>query len=148
MTIWKRPFTLDDAAFSRSGTMVDHLGIEFIEKGPDFLRARMPVDQRTLQPFGIMHGGASCALAETVGSVAANYCVDPASHRCVGLEINTSHIKMVRSGYVVGTAKPLHLGRSTQVWEILIHDEAGQLISVNRLRMAVLDVTKKAFGGS
>ncbi len=138
MSIWKTPFTLEEAAASRAGTMVDHLGIEFIEIGPDFLRARMPVDKRTLQPYGIMHGGASCALAETVGSVAAHYCVDHREQRCVGLEINTSHIKMVRSGFVIGTAKPLHLGRSTQVWEILIHDEEGQLVSANRLRMAVL----------
>jgi 1,4-dihydroxy-2-naphthoyl-CoA hydrolase len=141
MAIWKMPFTLEEAAASRAGTMVDHLGITFIEIGPDFLRARMPVDQRTLQPYGIMHGGASCALAETVGSVAGNFCVDQSRKRCVGLEINTSHIKMVRSGSVVGTAKPLHLGRSTHSWEILIHDEKGQLISVNRLRLAVLEIS-------
>jgi uncharacterized protein (TIGR00369 family) len=97
----------------------------------------MPVDRRTLQPFGIMHGGASCVLAETVGSIAANYCVD-AGWYCVGMEINTSHIKVARQGYVYGTAKPFHLGKSTQVWEILIKDEQGQLVSVNRLRMSVL----------
>lgn len=139
MAIWKRHFTLEDASKSRANTMVDHLGIEFIAKGDDFLEAKMPVDHRTKQPYGIMHGGASCALAETVGSVAANYCVDHATHYCVGIEINTSHIKMIREGYVIGTAKPFHIGRSSQVWEILIHDEAGHLISVNRLRMAVLE---------
>lgn len=139
MPIWKKNFTLQDAAASRSDTMVDHLGIEFTDIGDDFLRARMPVDKRTLQPFGVMHGGASCVLAETVGSVAANYCIDPTRHRCVGIEINTSHLKMAKVGYVIGTAKPLHLGRTTQVWEILINDEAGQLISVSRLRMAVLE---------
>lgn len=118
--------------------MVDHLGIEFIEIGDDYLTAKMPVDERTKQPHGIMHGGASCALAETIASVAANYCVEADKFYCVGLEINTSHIKMARSGYVIGVAKPLHLGRSTQLWEIMIHDEKGQLISANRLRLAVL----------
>lgn len=137
MTIWKYPFTLEDAALSRQGTMVDHLGIEFVEVGADFLTARMPVDKRTLQPHGIMHGGASCALAETVGSIAANYCVEKEWY-CVGMEINTSHIKMARKGYVYGTAKPFHLGKSSQVWEILIKDDEGSLISINRLRMAVL----------
>ena len=139
MSIWFRPFTLEEAQTSRKNTMVDYLGIEFVEIGDDFLSARMAVDHRTMQPYGIMHGGASCALAETVASVAANYCVDPERFYCVGLEINTSHIKMVRSGYVIGVARPLHLGRNTQVWEILIRNEEGQLISVNRLRMAVLE---------
>lgn len=137
MTIWKQPFTIEDAAKSRQGTMVDHLGIEFVEAGPNFLTARMPVDRRTLQPYGIMHGGASCALAETVGSIAANYCVEIGWY-CVGMEINTSHIKVVREGHVYGTAKPIHLGKSSQVWEILIKDDHGNLISINRLRMAVL----------
>lgn len=137
--IWQRHFTLEEASASRAGTMMEQLGIELIEMGDDFLRARMPVDQRTRQPFGILHGGASCALAETVGSIAAYYCIDTAEHYAVGVEINTSHLKMVRSGYVYGTAKPLHIGRSTQVWEILIRDEEGQLISANRLRMSVLD---------
>jgi len=140
MSIWHKKFTIEDAEKSRKGTMVDHLGMEFTEIGDDFLTAKMPVDYRTLQPYGIMHGGASCALAETVGSIAANYCLDPKKNRAVGVEINTSHLKMVRSGYVYGTAKPLHLGRSTQVWEIHINDDAGNLISVSRLRMAVLDV--------
>ncbi|MCE5318178.1 MAG: hotdog fold thioesterase [Parachlamydia sp.] len=139
MPIWKRTFTLEEASATRSDTMMEHLGIELVEIGEDFLRARMPVDHRTKQVFGIMHGGASCALAETVGSIAAYYCIDTAQYYSVGVEINTSHIKTVRSGYVYGTARPFHIGRSTQVWEILIHDEAGQLISVNRLRMAVLD---------
>lgn len=138
MPIWKKTFTLEEASATRSDTMMEHLGIELVEIGEDFLRARMPVDQRTRQVFGIMHGGASCALAETVGSIAAYYCIDTTLYYSVGVEINTSHIKMVRSGYVYGTARPFHIGRSTQVWEILIHDEAGQLISVNRLRMAVL----------
>lgn len=139
MSIWKQEFTLEEAAMSRNKTMVDHLGIEFTEKGNNFLIARMPVDHRTRQPFGIMHGGASCVLAETVGSIAANYCVDMGKQYCVGIEINTSHIKMVREGYVYGKAIPLHLGKTTQVWEINIRDENSHLISVNRLRLAVLD---------
>lgn len=144
MSIWKKEFSIEEATKSRAGTMLEHLGIEFTQKGIDFLEAKMPVDHRTLQPYGIMHGGASCVLAETVGSVAANYCVDQSKHYCVGVEINTSHLKMARSGFVFGKAIPLHLGRSTQVWEILIRDEKGALISVNRLRMAVLDKADKA----
>lgn len=139
MSIWFKPVTLEELAQSRAHTMVDHLGIEFTEIGPDFLSAKMPIDFRTRQPMGIMHGGASCALAETVASIAANACVDPEKKACVGLEINTSHIKMVRSGYVTGTAYAKHLGRTTQLWEIEIHNEDGQLISLSRLRMAVLD---------
>jgi len=138
MTIWKRMITQQDASKSRAGTMMEHLGIEISEIGDDFIRGRMPVDRRTRQPYGIMHGGASCALAETLGSIGASYCVDE-NHYVVGLEINTSHIKMIKEGFVIGTAKPLHVGRSTQSWEILIHDESGDLISVSRLRMAVLE---------
>lgn len=137
--IWQRPFTIEEASASRSGTMMEQLGIELVEIGDDFLRARMPVDHRTRQVFGILHGGASCALAETVGSIGAYYCIDTQHHYAVGVEINTSHLKMVRSGFVYGTAKPFHIGRSTQVWEILIRDEEDQLVSVNRLRMAVLN---------
>lgn len=136
--IWKQSFTLEDAATSRQGTMVDHVAIKFVEVGLNFLRAQMPVDERTRQPFGIMHGGASCVLAETVASVAANFCVDSGFY-CVGVEINTSHIKTVQAGYVVGTAKPFHLGRSTQVWEIIIENDKGQLVSISRLRLAVLE---------
>lgn len=139
MGIWFRPITLSEVAKSRSQTMVDHLGIEFTEIGEDYLCARMPIDDRTMQPMRIMHGGASCALAETVASVAANFCVDPEKYACVGLEINTSHIKMVKAGFVTGVARPIHLGRSTQLWEIKIHDENNQIVSVSRLRMSVID---------
>jgi uncharacterized protein (TIGR00369 family) len=119
--------------------MVDYLGIEFVEIGDQYLKAKMPVDRRTKQPHGIMHGGASCVLAETIASVAANFCVEPDKFYCVGLEINTSHIKMAREGFVTGIAKPMHLGKSTQLWEILIHDDKEQLISASRLRLAVLE---------
>jgi len=124
---------------SRAGTMMEHLGIEIIHVGEDFMTARMPVDARTKQPFGIMHGGASCVLAETVGSVAASYCIDLTHWVCVGVEINTSHIKAVRGGYVTGTARPYHIGQSTQVWGIEIRDENQALVSVSRLRMAILE---------
>jgi 1,4-dihydroxy-2-naphthoyl-CoA hydrolase len=139
MKIWKSPVTLEDVQASRLNTMVDYLGIEFIEIGDQYLKAKMPVDRRTKQPHGIMHGGASCVLAETIASVAANFCVELDKFYCVGLEINTSHIKMARDGFVTGIAKPLHLGRSTQLWEILIHDDKEQLISASRLRLAVLE---------
>lgn len=139
MTIWFRPITLNELQKSRANTMVDHLGIEFSEIGNDYLCGTMPVDDRTRQPMGIMHGGASCALAETVASVAANYTVDQEKFVCVGLEINTSHVKMISSGYVKATAHPIHMGKSTQLWEIKIVDEQGRLISLNRLRMAVLE---------
>jgi len=119
--------------------MLDHLGIEFIEVGDDYLRARMPVDHRTKQPIGIMHGGASCVLAETIGSTAANYCVDYEKQYCVGLDINTNHVRQATGGYVIGTAKPYHLGKTTQVWGIDIVNEEGKLISVNRLTVMVLN---------
>ena len=138
MKIWQTPLDLAEANRRNQQTMAEQLGIEFTEIGDDFLVARMPVDQRTKQPIGIMHGGASCVLAETVGSTAANYCVDIKTHYCVGLDINTNHIKAMREGVVIGTARPLHLGRSTQVWSIEIKNTAGQLVSITRLTMAVL----------
>jgi uncharacterized protein (TIGR00369 family) len=120
-------------------TMSEHLGIEFIEVGADYMKAKMPVDKRTKQPIGIMHGGASCVLAETLGSTAANCCVDLTKQYCVGLDINTNHIRSAREGYVYATATPYHIGRTTQVWSIEIKDDSGKLISVNRLTMAVLN---------
>ncbi len=139
--IWSRPIIADDLTKYRDGTMADFIGIKFTEVGEDFLVATMPVNDRTFQPMRIMHGGASCVLAETLGSVAANCCVDHEKKVCVGLEINTSHIKMARSGLVKGSAIPVHIVRSTQLWEIHIVDEADNLISLTRLRVAVLDKT-------
>jgi uncharacterized protein (TIGR00369 family) len=139
MSIWKNRPTLEKLINMGPNTMVSLLGIEFVEVGDDFLKARMPVDARTHQPYGIMHGGASCTLAETVGSVAAIFCIDPSTQFSVGVEINTSHIKSIKSGWVYGTAKPFHLGKSTQVWEIKIENQEGELISVSRLRIAILD---------
>ena len=119
--------------------MVEYLGIDFIEIGDDYLVARMPVDHRTKQPLGIMHGGASCVLAETVGSTAANCCVDPALHYCVGLDINTNHLRQATEGYVIGAARPYHIGKRTQVWSIEIVNEKKQRISVNRLTVITLN---------
>jgi uncharacterized protein (TIGR00369 family) len=136
--IWRTDISFESLQQRSSQSMVDHLGIEFTEIGDDYLCAKMPVDQRTRQPIGIMHGGASCVLAETVGSTAANYTVDISSHYCVGLDINTNHIRSIREGEVFAKAKPFHLGKSTQVWGIEITDKEGRLISVNRLTMAVL----------
>ncbi len=138
MSIWFTYPTVDALQKRAAGTMIEHLGIEYLEVGDDFLRARMPVDVRTVQPFGILHGGASVALAETVGSSAANWCVDYAEQVCVGLDINANHVRAARSGYVVGTARPMHLGSSTQVWEIRIENELAQLVCIARLTMAVL----------
>jgi 1,4-dihydroxy-2-naphthoyl-CoA hydrolase len=118
--------------------MVAHLGIEYMEVGTDYIKARMPVDHRTHQPLGMLHGGASTALAETLGSVAANLSVDEKKYYCVGLEINANHIRSIKEGWVFGTAKPLHIGRSTQVWEILINNENEQLVCISRLTLAVI----------
>ncbi|MBL8523467.1 MAG: hotdog fold thioesterase [Betaproteobacteria bacterium] len=119
--------------------MVGHLGIEMIELGDDFLRARMPVDKRTHQPFGLLHGGASVALAETLGSMGAMLTVNPVQFQVVGLEINANHVRGVREGWVIGTARPLHRGKTTQLWEIKIVDEADKLVCVSRITIAVLD---------
>lgn len=137
MAIWKRKIDTQILNERNKNTMSDHLGIEFLEIGEDFMTASMPVDARTRQPLGIMHGGASCVLAETLGSIAANFCVEEGFY-CVGLDINTNHIRSVRDGLVLARTTPYHLGKSTQVWSIEIRDENSRLVSVNRLTMAVL----------
>ena len=137
-TIWHRRPSLAELN-SVKNTMVDHLGIEFVEVSDDFIKARMPVDHRTHQPMGLLHGGASVALAETLGSTGAFLCVDPAKYNVVGLEINANHIRGVRDGWVIGTARPLHRGRTTQLWEIRITDAAEKLVCISRLTMAVLE---------
>lgn len=142
MKIWHGDINVQSVNDRGKNTMSEHLGIEFIEVGEDFLTARMPVDHRTKQPAGIMHGGASCVLAETVGSTAANCCVDREKFYCVGLDINTNHIRSMREGYVIGTAKPFHIGKTTQVWGIEIINEDNQLVSITRLTMAVLPKLK------
>jgi 1,4-dihydroxy-2-naphthoyl-CoA hydrolase len=124
-------------ALSR-GTAIEMLGIELTELGADFLRGTMPVDARTRQPYGLLHGGASVLLAETLGSTAGNLCVAP-GRRCVGLEINANHLRAAREGTVTGTARPLHVGARTQVWEIRIEDARGKPVCVSRLTLAVVD---------
>lgn len=119
--------------------MVSHLGIEITDVGEDWISARMPVTNRTKQPFGLLHGGASVALAESVGSLAANLCVDMGRYHCVGLEINANHLRAVTEGYVHATARPLHVGKTTQVWDVRIHDDGGRLVCVSRLTMAVVE---------
>ncbi|MBD0261030.1 MAG: hotdog fold thioesterase [Cytophagales bacterium] len=131
--------TLDQLNQMNRGNMVGFLGIEFTEVGPDYVCARMPVDERTRQPMGLLHGGASVALAETLGSIAAYCTIDPGKQYCVGLDINANHVRGVSSGFVYGKASPLHVGRTTQVWEIRITDEAGKLVCISRITMAVLD---------
>ena len=124
---------------SPTPSMVDHLGIEFTAIGEDFLEATLPVDHRTIQPYGLLHGGASVVLAETLGSVAASLTLDLEKQVCVGLEINANHLKAVRSEKVKGIAKPVHLGKSTQVWEIKIYNQANELTCISRITMAILD---------
>lgn len=120
------------------GTMGGHLGIEFIEVGEDFIKAKMPVDHRTQQPYGLLHGGATAALAETLGSVGAMSVIDRETHFCVGLEINTNHMKSARDGYVTGVARPVHIGSKTQVWEIKVINDKEELISLSRITIMVL----------
>ncbi|ADI37572.1 thioesterase family protein [Waddlia chondrophila WSU 86-1044] len=139
MSIWKSPITIESISAIREKTMTEHVGIEFTEVGENFLKGKMPVDDRTKQPFGIMHGGASCVLAETLGSVAACHCVEIDKQVCVGLSLNINHIRMARSGWVYGIARPVHIGGKTQVWDIAIENEEGDLVSSTRLTLAVLD---------
>jgi len=139
MSIWFQPFTADELNTYQQQTMVTHLGIRYLEVGDDYLKASMPVDERTKQPAGILHGGASVALAETLGSTGANLVVDRKKKLCVGLEINANHTRAMREGQVIGIAKPLHIGGSTQVWEIRISDEQNRLVCISRITMAVLD---------
>lgn len=139
MSIWfdKEP-SLEKFKDFIKGTMDEHIGIEWIEAGENFLKARMPVDHRTKQAYGLLHGGASCVLAEAIGSVGSAMVVDFAKFICVGLEINANHIRSAREGYVTGIATPLHLGSSTHVWDIKIYDEKEKLICVSRLTVAII----------
>ena len=139
MSIWLQPFKLDDLNNYQQHTLVTHLGIRYTEIGDDYLKAVMPVDERTKQPAGILHGGASVALAETLGSTGANLVVDRKKKLCVGLEINANHVRAMRDGEVTGTARPLHIGGSTQIWEIRITDSDERLVCVSRITLAVLE---------
>ena len=139
MGIFTASATVESLNKWSKNTLSEQLGIEFTVIGDDYLEAKMPVDRRTHQPLGLLHGGASVALAETMGSVAATLCVDPSKQFCVGLEINANHLKSVREGFVTGTTRPIHIGKKTQVWEIRITSEQGELVCISRITMAVLD---------
>ncbi|MCM2283196.1 MAG: hotdog fold thioesterase [Desulfobacula sp.] len=135
--IWKKKFEIHELnAFSKD-SIVSNMGIEFLEKGPDFISAAMPVDNRTKQPLGILHGGASVVLAETLGSVASYMTLEDSSYS-VGMEVNANHLKSVTKGRVTGVVKPVHLGKTTQVWDITIKNEAGKPVCISRLTMAIL----------
>ena len=138
-SIWfSLDISLDQLNEMGKGNMAELLGMEFTEIGPDCLRAMMPVDHRTKQPYGLLHGGASTALAETVGSVASALIIDPEKQICVGLEINANHVRGIKEGYVHALVKPLHIGGSTHVWDIRITDDQHKLVCVSRLTVAVL----------
>jgi 1,4-dihydroxy-2-naphthoyl-CoA hydrolase len=139
MAIWHRQLKLEDIQKRGMGTMVEHIGICITEIGDDYLRGTMPVDNRTIQPMGLLHGGASVALAETLGSLAANFVIDNEKKYCVGLDINANHIRSAKKNLVTGTARPVHLGSTTQVWSIEIRDDENRLVCISRLTMAVLE---------
>ena len=138
MSIWHTTPVIEAMNGISENTLVKHLGIAFSAVGDDFLEATMPVDSRTHQPMGILHGGASVVLAETLASVGAYLCVDPSENYCVGLEINANHLRPVSNGLVTGTGRPIHLGKRTQVWEVRIRDEEERLNCISRVTMAVL----------
>jgi 1,4-dihydroxy-2-naphthoyl-CoA hydrolase len=139
MSIWfKKDLSLEDIKPLTPNTMGKHLGMEWVTIGDTFMQMRMPVDERTKQPYGLLHGGASCALAETIGSVASYFVIDNEKFICVGLEINANHIRSATKGFVTATCMPLHIGASTHVWDIKITDERDKLICVSRLTVAIL----------
>ncbi len=139
MSIWRHTPSLEQLNAAAAGTMIGALGIVFTEVGADFIRAEMPVDERTRQPFGLLHGGASVTLAETLGSMGASLCVDADRFACVGQEINANHLRSAKSGRVIGTARPVHIGGRSHVWGIEIVNEAGALVCISRLTMAVIE---------
>ena len=139
MPIWfNKSLTFSQLLPLGPGTMGEWLGMEWVAIGDDYLKMRMPVDHRTKQPYGLLHGGASCTLAETVGSIASHYVIDTEKYICVGLDINANHVRSVRAGYVTATCTPLHLGSTTHVWDIKIQDDSGKLICISRLTVAIL----------
>ena len=138
MAIWKQPISADALRLITADTAVSHLGIEFLEVGDDWLSARVPVNRQTCQPYGLLHGGVSVVLAETLGSCGAAFAV-PEGVKVVGLDINANHLRGVSAGWVTGVARAVHLGRSTQVWQVDLHDDAGKRVCTSRLTMAVLN---------
>lgn len=143
MRIWKQNFSLEGVNNMSHNTLVSHIGIEFIEIGDDYLKAKMPVDERTIQPMRLLHGGASVVLAETVGSVATTMCIEDLSrHAGVGIEINANHIRSAKSGFVIATATPIKLGSSIHVWRIIVEREDGKQVCESRITMAIIDIKK------
>lgn len=139
MIVWfDKNVSLESLRSLGKGTMTEHLGVEWVELGHDFIKAKMPVDHRTNQPYGLLHGGASCVLAETLGSVASHLIVNSSQFYCVGIEINANHIRSAKSGFVYGVCSPLHIGSSTHVWDIRITNEEGKLICISRLTVAII----------
>lgn len=138
MALWKTHTTLEQLKERSKDTLMEHLGIEYLEIGDDYLKARMPVDARTKQPAGLLHGGASVSLAETLGSIAATLCLDSEKKEVVGLEINANHIRSVREGWVTGVTKPIHVGGTTQIWETRIYNEQDKLACISRLTVAII----------
>lgn len=137
--VWlNKELKISDFELLGKDTMSEHIGIEWVEVGANYIKAKMPVDHRTKQPYGLLHGGASCVLAETIGSVASAMVVDHEKFVCVGLEINANHVRSAREGFVTGVATALHLGSNTHVWDIKIFDEVQKLVCVSRLTVAVI----------
>lgn len=140
MSIWfKKNLTIDDVTCDGDVRMMTHLDIQFTQVGDDFLEGTMPVDERTTQPYGLLHGGASCVLAETLGSMAAHYTIDPARYQAVGISITANHLKSATNGVVTGTARPLRLGRKIQVWDISIVNQQDELLCMSRLTVAIVE---------
>jgi uncharacterized protein (TIGR00369 family) len=137
MRIWQQPISIELLTRGSENTAVSYLGIEFVEVGDDYLVGRVPVNRQTCQPYGLLHGGISVTLAETLGSCGAGFCCSP-GHQAVGLDINANHLRGVKSGWVTGTARAVHIGRTTQVWQIDMQDDDGNLTCVSRITMAVL----------
>ena len=143
--IWyNKNIGIENIASMGENNMAGWLGIEFVELGNDYLKGKMPVDHRTLQPYGLLHGGASCVLAETLGSIASSLVINTEQFICVGLEINANHIKSAREGFVTGIAKPIHLGSTTHVWDIRISTEKNVLVCISRLTVAILPKRKES----
>ena len=143
MAIWFNPsLNLNDLRRFANQSISDYLQFEWVEVGPDFLKLSMPVNEKVRQPYGLMHGGISCVLAETVASIGSALVIDTEKFYCVGLEINANHVRSARDGSVIATCCPLHLGKSTHVWDIKIHDEKDKLICVSRLTVAIVPITK------
>jgi 1,4-dihydroxy-2-naphthoyl-CoA hydrolase len=144
--IWfDKQLTIDQLRSIGANTMSDHLGIEWVELGENYMKAKMPVDHRTKQPYGLLHGGASCVLAETIGSLASAMVIDHSKFICVGLDINANHVRSARQGYVTGIATPLHLGGNTHVWDIKIYDEIEKLVCISRLTVAIIPRKEESY---